>query len=284
MSSLIPHRILVNSLPKSGTNMVQKCLALAGIPYSGRSVAASSNFGRHALIKSLLRQARPNEVPVPIGLEIPVSVSAKWLRGYLHGAQGYVSGHAAFSPYYTHILESGGYRTIQVVRNPCAVLASWANYVVEPGYYWHEAHVSLSKLSPQERVHFMLNGGSLSENGQYYSGFKQVWRHVQGWVDSDQVLTVRYEDLVGEQGGGSAEHQFETIGKIFNFIGVSLSDGQVAGIANSLYGGTHTFRQGSIEGWRKVVDPDLETEVFDALSEFPSIRSLGYSPGEQRGF
>lgn len=281
MSSLIPHRILVNSLPKSGTNMVQKCLELAGIPYSGRSVAASSNFGRLALIKMLIRQARPNEVPVPIGLEIPISVSAKWLKDYLQSAQGYVSGHAAFSPYYSHLLESAGYRTIQVVRNPCAVLASWANYVVEPSYYWQEAHIFLSKLSSRERVRFMLNGGDLNGGSQYYGDFKQVWQHVQGWVASDQVLTVRYEDLVGDQGGGSQETQIETIGKIFSFIGMSLSEMQIEEIAGSLYGGTHTFRQGSIDGWMEVVDHELEGEVFSALGEFSSIRALGYSIRER---
>lgn len=278
MSEKHTTRILVNSLPKSGTNMVQKCLELAGIPYSGRSVAASSMFGRYARIKSILRDVSVKETPVVVGLEIPVGVSPSWLREYLRDASGYVSGHAAFSPHYSAILHSEQYKTIQVVRHPCAVLASWANYIVEPGYYWRDAQRAFSRMSTHERVRLMLYGGMLNETDTrfYYRGFREVWNQVQGWVDSDDVLTVKFEDLVGARGGGDDALQRTTIAKMMRHVGLALSDGEINRIAANLYGGTHTFRQGDIEGWRKLIDAELEDEIYAQLHDLSTIRKLRY--------
>lgn len=258
--------------------MVQKCLELASIPYSQRSIAASSMYGRYARIKSILRDVSANETPVVIGLEIPVAVSPRWLREYLHGASGYVSGHAAFSSHYSAILQSEQYKTIQVVRHPCAVLASWANYIAEPGYYWRDAQRVFSRMSPQERVRLMLYGGVLNETDTrfYYRGFREVWKQVQGWVESDDVLTVKYEDLVGSRGGGDDELQKSTICKMMLHVGMDVNDGEIKQIAENLYGGTHTFRQGNIEGWRKLIDANLEGQVYEKLHDLPAMNKLRY--------
>jgi glycosyltransferase involved in cell wall biosynthesis len=278
MSDNHTRKILVNSLPKSGTNMVQKCLELAGVPYSKRSVAASSMFGRYARIKSLLRDVSVKETPVVVGLEIPVGISPSWLHEYLHGASGYVSGHAAYSSHYHSILQAAEYKTIQVVRHPCAVLASWANYIAEPGYYWRDAQRVFARMSPQERVRLMLYGGLLdkSDTRLYYRGFSEVWNQVQGWVDSSDVLTVKYEDLVGSQGGGSDELQRDLIEKMMRHVGIEANAVEVNRIAANLYGGTHTFRQGSIEGWRKLIDADLEAQVYEQLHGLPVMKTLNY--------
>lgn len=286
MSSFYSSKVLVNSLPKSGTNMVQKCMELIGISWSGRSVAASSIFGRYGGIKKFLRGAKAKETPVAIGLEIPVGVSPVWLKRYLGGASGYVSGHAAFSSHYHAILQSEQYQVIQVLRHPCAELASWANYIVEPGYYWREAQRAFASLSPKERVRLMLYGGLLNETDTrfYYRGFREVWSQVQGWVESDEVLTVKYEDLVGSRGGGDDELQRVTIARMLRHIGMSASDAEVKRISENLYGGTHTFRQGNIEGWRKLIDADLERQVYEQLHDLPVIQKLGYFETPNGGY
>ncbi|MEY3760384.1 MAG: hypothetical protein RIR39_1875, partial [Pseudomonadota bacterium] len=278
MQNKLTTKIFVNSLPKSGTNMVQKCLELAGIPYSERSVAASSMFGRFARIKSLLRDVSIKETPVVVGLEIPVGVSPTWLHDYLKNALGYVSGHAAYSSHFHSILKTEGFKTIQVVRDPNAVLASWANYIAEPGYYWHDAQRIFARMNPQARVRLILHGGLLdkSDTRFYYRGFREVWNQVQGWVDSEDVLTVRYEDLVGHKGGGSEELQRDVIAKILRHVGIEVNAAEVNRIAENLYGGTHTFRQGSIEGWRKLIDADLEVQVSEQLHDLPVMKSLQY--------
>ena len=271
-------KILLNSLPKSGTNMVQKCLEQASVPYSGRSIAASSCFGRHALAKSILRRPSLNEVPLLIGLEIPVSVSPRWTSRYLKNASGYVSGHAAYSDHYHSILKAEGYKTIQVVRHPCAVLTSWANYIAESGYYWKNAHSHLAEMELPDRVRFLLNGGKVGKDiSLYYKPFLAVLKQIEGWVDAEDVLTVRYEDLVGEKGGGSDKAQRETISKILQHIGRNYQNAELDILQSSLYGGTHTFRSGQIDGWKKHINDELNTLIVSELKVSPVVQKLGYS-------
>ena len=269
-------KILINSLPKSGTNMVQKCLDLALVPYSGKSVAASSAFGRYAVIKQVLRMPKTAETPVMIGLEVPIGVSPRWLTSYLRRADGYVTGHAAYSEHYHAILRSQGYKMLQVIRHPCAVLASWASYIAEPGYYWREPHIRLAKLSIKQRIDHLLNGWGDPRSSFYYRSFRSVLNQLQGWVDAEGVLIVKYEDIVGGKGGGDDNLQRDTIANIFRHIGVPDDGVLMERVVSHLYGGTHTFRNGQVDGWRQVIDPGLESLIYDRLHDHPVMERLGY--------
>lgn len=268
-------KTFVNSLPKSGTNLVQKCLKLASVPYSGQSVAASSCFGRHGLIKKVFRQPRVGEVPVVVGLEIPVAVSPQWLQHYLHRAQGYVSGHAAYSAHYHSILQSEGYKIIQVVRHPCAVVASWANYIAEPGYYWKNIHRTLVKLSYEERAKFLLQGAW--DGVFYYKGLREVLAQIDGWLTATGVLVVRYEDLVGSRGGGDDVLQRTTVHKILAHIEYDADESIIDLIADNLYGGTHTFRKGIVDSWKASMSDELLEMVATELEGSLMMQKLGYA-------
>jgi len=270
-------KLLINSLPKSGTNMVQKCVELASIPYSGKSLAASSAFGRYALAKRIMRSPRFGEVPVPIGLEVPVAVSPTWIKSYLASANGYVSGHASYSEHLNFLLQEVGCKVVQVVRHPCAVLSSWVNYIAEPGYYWSEAHQYLADKPFEERVRFMLHGGGFGGEGSlYYGGFKDVLLQVQGWLDAVDVLTVRYEDIVGEMGGGDNVKQLQVISDVLQHIGIDADSRFIETISSKLYGGTHTFRKGSVGGWRNLVGSSLEDEIMTELADLPFMKRVNY--------
>jgi len=257
--------------------MVQKCLELADVSYSGKSVAASSVFGRYGCVKKIMRAPRVGEVPISIGLEVPVVVSPQWMEPYLALAEGYISGHAAYSDHYNDLLQKGGYKVIQVVRHPCAVLSSWAKYIAEPGYYWQAVHNHLVLFSFEDRVSFMLNGGSFDDKGAlYYRGFRDVLSQVQGWLDDTNVLTVRFEDLVGSQGGGSDDIQRITIENILNHIGHSFQQSDLDAIQKNLFGGTHTFRGGRIDSWKDTLSSETQTLIANTLENHPVVKKMGY--------
>ncbi len=267
--------ILLNSIPKSGTNLLQKCLELAGVNWSGRSLAASSNFGRYRSIKNLLRSPAMGEVPVSLGLDVPVNVSERWLRSYVREAQGYISGHMAYSGHLYEILSSENFRVIQVIRHPCAIVASWANFIAEPGYYRSNIQKRMSRLSFDERVKLLVNGGYLER--QYIAGIRDVFLRAQGWYEKKGgVLVVRFEDLVGARGGGDDEFQRRTLEEIFSYAGLEPDQSRVGGIQSRLYGGTHTFRKGQIDGWKDQLSEDTEREVYHLLKGINGVDQLGY--------
>jgi len=272
--------ILLNSIPKSGTNLVQKCLELAGVPWSGRSLAASSNFGRYALIKKILRSPGMGEVPVSLGLDVPANVSERWLRSYVRGGHGYVSGHMAYSGHLYEILSSEDFRIIQVIRHPCAIIASWANFITEPGYYRKGIQKHMSRLSFDERIKLLVNGGYLER--QYIAGIRDVFLRAQGWFEKkDRVLVVRFEDLVGSRGGGDDEAQKSALEAILSHAGLEPDPSRMRDIQSRLFGGTHTFRKGQIDGWKDQINTDIEREVYCLLKGMTGFEQLGYFSGFQ---
>jgi len=216
-----------------------------------------------------------NEIPVIIGLDIPVSASPVWLGKYLSTARGYVTGHAQYSKYLSEILNSRQYKVIQIFRHPAAVLVSWAHYIIQPGYYWSEVHNRMTKISFEERLRIMIQGGRLDEI--IYPAMDEILLRAAGWLKNQNTFIVRFEDLVGCRGGGSDELQRNTINAILDFSGISMTESEKDRIQTSLFGGTHTFREGQINAWRKYVDAEKLELMKITLSNTDIVKKLNYS-------
>ena len=266
--------IFINSIPKSGTNLLQKLFDLSGVQYSGKSIAASSAFGNYSYIKRWIRQPGTNEIPVVIGLDVPVSVSPLWLQKYLSKPKGYVTGHAQYSYNLSYILKSENYKTIQIFRHPAAVLNSWANYIVQPVYYWQDVRKKMEKLHFQERLSFLAMGGIL--DGIIYPGMLEILLRAEGWLKDQDTLVVRFEDLVGYQGGGNDDIQRSTIVSILNFLGIEKKDDEIKEIQSFLFGGTLTFREGQINAWQSRIDAATLKLMKDTLSDTNIVKQLDY--------
>jgi len=78
-------------------------------------------------------------------------------------------------------------------------------------------------------------------------GYKKLipWKNVPG------VCTVRFEDLVGPQGSGSSNAQYESIEKIANHLDMPLNSEQITAVARELFGGTATFNKGELGKWKR---------------------------------
>ncbi|MDP3858306.1 MAG: hypothetical protein Q8Q73_11170 [Stagnimonas sp.] len=269
-------RLFVNSFPKSGTNLVEKLSRLLGYRRSGRSLAFSSVHGRHELLKRLIRAHGLWGAAVPIGLEAPASVSAAWLRRYINTVPvgSYFSGHAAWSGHLEYLLREAGFKTIQVIRDPRGILSSLTGYAVEEGNEWFPFHSAFAKLSRRELLSFYLRGGYVAEAGMYYSGIREALERAAGWHRSPGALVVRFEDLVGQKGGGSDQVQRETLGAIVDFLEIPGVD--ISSIQQELFGGTHTFRGGQVDRWVGDFDAELTEAIAKELADLPWLRGLGY--------
>ena len=83
-----------------------------------------------------------------------------------------------------------------------------------------------------------------------------------GWLDA--ALVVRFEDLVGPQGGGDPEHQRAALTSIYRFLAMPFDDPMIESIGRRLFSSSSpTFRTGGVGGWRDAFDRDL-TELFAA--------------------
>jgi len=69
-------------------------------------------------------------------------------------------------------------------------------------------------------------------------------------LKNNNFFLVRYEDLVGSQGRGSDQIQYETIKKLLSFLKIIVPEEKIQFAIKNLYGGTSTFRKGQINGWK----------------------------------
>jgi len=270
-------RVFVNSIPKSGTNLLEKLVRFFAVKRSGKSIAYSSIEGRHSFFKHIFRINHFYRGSIPLGLELPAFVSQQWLKGYMASVKPgtYFSGHAAYSEQLDYMLKSESIKSLQIYRDPRAILVSWAKYVAEDINSWYPFHSSLKKMELSERILFLLHGGEMK--GLYHSSFKEVLQRSGGWLDSTNTLVVRFEDLVGAKGGGVDGVQRESIAAILKHIGKDYRDEELDVIQNKLYGGTHTFRSGRIDSWKESIDDNLNILIIHSLKDCHVLKKLGYT-------
>jgi hypothetical protein len=112
---------------------------------------------------------------------------------------------------------------------------------------------------------------------RYALGRPDHWAHAfAGWM-RDDVALVRFEDLIGVEGGGSAERQREVVADVYRFVGVDAEPTLVDDVSRrSFSADSPTFRKGAIGGWRAVFDDELTALVHDLAGE--QIARFGYEP------
>lgn len=94
------------------------------------------------------------------------------------------------------------------------------------------------------------------------------------WMKDPNFLTVRFEELVGPEGGGDRELQVHTIKKIAEFISNPLTDEKAIEIASKLYGNTSTFRKGQKDNWKNYFTDEHKALLNDLLGK--EMIELGY--------
>ena len=98
------------------------------------------------------------------------------------------------------------------------------------------------------------------------------------YKDRKDVLLIRFENLVGSQGGGDDELQFQEVKKIAQFINAPIKDNdeELKKVASSIFGRrSAVFRKGHIGDWKEYFDGDLLQVFNEELSAYQ--KALGYS-------
>jgi hypothetical protein len=99
--------------------------------------------------------------------------------------------------------------------------------------------------------------------------FRNAYRENRWLLYHPNVLKLRFEDLVGEEGGGSRLSQAAAIERWAKFLNVDVP---VEKLAEGLFGGTATFNKGRVDSWRDVFEEHhlkaFEREFGDILVDY----------------
>ncbi len=261
-------RVFVNSLPKSGTNLVAKCLLLFGYKECGHVGAGSilaANW-RSRLRRVLWQTGVANDNGYSIGIHRPTLIR-KWpidLQLSRLKPDQFISAHVGFSDELLNSVVEREIRPLQVLRDPRAVLASFVPYVLkEKSHFLHQA---FHQMQPEQRFEAALLGGQIGAFD--VQSMRAYCFALSPWVNHDRTLVVQFERMVGKAGGGS-DAEMNTL---LQFLSSELDvpEAKIVLAAERLHGpGRHTFRKGHIDSWRSEIPAHIielaNTELAEVL-------------------
>ena len=265
-------RIVANSIPKSGTNLLARLLTLLGFEQTSEmGIRSRLVAGPFSPARKLLR-ARSKE-KVTIGVVSPQRIDRRWLERRLSRVPDrcFVTAHCVYSPELASLFAGERMRVVCILRDPRDVAVSQMHYIKQKTRHpIHEAFMALP--SDYERLLVTIRGGALGM--RELLSLDERYRQFLGWQDDENAIVVKFEDLVGLRGGGSAEAQRRTVERVARHLGVWVHEETVSSIEEDLFGLGRTFRKGKIGGWRS----EFSEEHVQAAREIagPLLVKLGY--------
>jgi hypothetical protein len=263
--------LLVNSMPKAGTHLLMKAVGL--LPGIVRTRGQITNRLAEATDASTSRDA------VTIGVDWPRPVPRPALRRALAriGRGHYAQAHTMYSTELAAELAALGMKTLLILRDPRDVALSHANYVASKSQHFLYTHYQ--SLSESDRVLTSIVGLQPEhDGGPTLLDIGARYRLLEPWLDSRLNHTTTFERLVGPRGGGSAREQLVELEAIADHLGAICSRRRLRAIADSLFGGTATFRRGSIGGWRERLDEEHRRAIKRVAADV--LVNLGYEHDE----
>jgi len=213
-------KILVNSIPKAGTHLMETTLNLVpGLVFSGNRAMLDWD----ECTASTMRKLR------------------KIKKGQFANAH---------LPAHTRLLEEIEKQDIKVIfmiRDPRDVIVSHAKYVNEIDTT-HPSHKVMALLPDEDaRLMAVIQGVE-----GFSAAVDDLWGKYDAWFKHSSVCVVKFEELIGERGGGSEEDQLSTLDRVVKHIGLNLTEGEILDIAHNVFNPrSPTFRKGATGNWKK---------------------------------
>lgn len=253
-------RIFLNSMPKSGTNLVSRAFDLAGVRYDKLGIAATLTIGNYYYPRQLMRRSFFEKNPINIGLESQVPIRRSWLKNRLSKVphRNYITGHVNWSQGIENILQENEFKTVLVIRDPIDTLVSYCHYIGSQES--HFLHAAYKKLELKDKIITALNGGHLA--GFDVAPFTSMLHLIDKWLERPGVLLIRFEDIIGFKGGGSNEKQLKCLNELSDFTDFDFNNHRVR---SNLFGQSHTFRKGQIGSAKNELTPDLYSDLIRRL-------------------
>ena len=259
------NNVFVNTIPHSGTHLVTKVIEALGYqhaiienkfysvkPFYRRKQRAGINWRQSKEFGNLFSFFEPKTVLVSVAS--PRLVRSSLIKNLLLKIDNgnYIIGHMPYSNDGKKLIEKYINKTITIIRDPRDMAVSMINHSRTRSNHHANEYLFNILHSESQRLKAVL----LGYKNQYGSliGIEKMYKSMTLWSHQPNNLTIKFEDLVGEKGGGSLEKQIETIKQIINHLDmeVDLSDENILAIAKSSYGSSGTFRKGQVGAWRDV--------------------------------
>jgi len=275
-------KIISLSIPKCGTHLLIKCLALFKIPgieyeYT-KEVKPAPEYLK--MIREKNKNLPPNHYkgifhiptvgPVPLA-QIKRMEKAPQKKSFWN--------HWPYTPEYEQFLDKHAYANFLIVRDPRDMVVSFAKMVYK-SREGQEAVLDdvIIDLITGHQKHYLPWAVEIQETYPvlWEAGLYNFYKLYLPWTKSKNFMLIKFEDLIGPGGGGTAEKQIETITKIAQHIKFDITPKKREEITKNIFGGTWTFREGQIGGWKKYFTPEIKAVFKQDTRLLQLLIDLGY--------
>jgi len=178
-------------------------------------------------------------------------------------------------------LNNNGYKLIAMIRDPRDALVSMLFYMrkqagLSPFRDFFRVDDNFDRLSIDKQLFSLMTP---KKNGMSYLHYYKTRAY---WALQAEYLTVKYEELVGSNGGGSDKLQLMTLIDIKDYLNLDISSEKIHEIAADIYKRygkpitveDKTFIPGQIGNWKTVLTADHKKLFKKILGQL--LIDLGY--------
>jgi len=271
-------KVLVNSLPKSGTHLLGTFLERLGFIESvpGLTGAQVRETNRNPFRNWQKRQRRPkqNEIGFWIDLDIKGNaVSKEWLHGRLSSIPDgcFISSHLPYSTELADFIHLHDFKILNIHRDPRDVIISFINY--EKSNKELPFHEDFKRMSMDAALEQVLRG---AKRGNFASApLRDRIERMMGWLGDQRVYSTTFESLVGPKGGGCKSRQRDAAMGICRHIGFSVIHSRLDEVVETIFDPrSQTFSKGMVGQWKEIIGPAQLDKVMANMGDF--ISTLGY--------
>lgn len=146
-------------------------------------------------------------------------------------------------------LVNRGYKIVFLVRDPRDHAISVLSWSYSPN--WGGPRGPLEIAKPEERLTELIIG----RKGWCCYEYIRSRLNILELIPRRCCFIARFENLVGQKGGGTKQAQLKELRSLCQFLGHPCSEEKITQVADQLWGNSPTFRVGKIGEWKKIMTP-----------------------------
>lgn len=241
--NLNSEQIIVNSIPKTGSHLLTKCLRIITNRLEFVSFDIPKNeiinfFNNDFIFLSHLKYSQKNKRKFQ-GKDIKKFFIYRDPRDQLISFLFWSETLLNINYYYHKYLSS--------ILNPIFLKATGGNHCIYDNLTFNE---KIFELIYRGSSYYDVWGNYKDKNYKT-QGIAEFYYSYLPWLKEQDFCIIKFENLIGLHGGGTEITQLNEIKKITKYLNKKLTDQEIKIIAKKIFGGTATFKSGTIGKWKK---------------------------------
>jgi Sulfotransferase domain len=163
-----------------------------------------------------------------------------------------------------------------LIRDPRDAIVSFCHMLRDQGWGWWTPKEVITQFQSLPEGEMLAHTILFPDE---YLGLRVFFREAIEWMNDPDVFVLRFEDIVGPEGGGDRLIQENTIRALSQHLEFHMPEEQVVFIADNLFGpdgiGQTTFRKGQIGTWPQYLTEN-DKELFKSVMG-EELLQMGYA-------